>query len=372
MATAERDYYEVLGVPRDASEGEIKSAFRRLARELHPDVSDAPDAEERFRTLAEAYEVLSNAETRELYDRYGAAGLRRGGFTPSDFDLGNLSDIFSAFFGEGVFGSERRGARATRGADVTALVEISLAQAFTGATLRVPLRVAAVCDRCGGDGAEPGTEPTTCPVCSGAGRVQQVSQSVFGQFVRSGTCPRCEGMGRIVDVPCQRCDGAGRRLEDRTLDVDVPAGIHDGQRIRLRAEGHAGILGGQAGDAFVQVRVRPDTRLVRDGDDLATELELTMVEAALGKTVTVSTPAGEVEVDVPPGVQPGDVQVVRGKGMPALGGGRHGDLRLHATVRVPRRLTAEQRTLLERLGSTLDEEAYRDDGFFERLKSAFR
>jgi molecular chaperone DnaJ len=372
MATTEHDYYEVLGVPRGASVAEIKRAFRRLARELHPDVNDAADAEERFRILAEAYDVLSNSETRELYDRYGAAGLRRGGYTPSDFDLGNLSDIFSAFFGEGLFGEQRRGPRAARGADVTAVVEVSLAQAFTGTTLRVPLRVAAACDRCGGDGAEPGTEPTSCPVCGGAGRVQQVSQSVFGQFVRSGTCPRCEGAGRIVETPCTRCDGAGRRLEDRMLDVEVPAGIHDGQRIRLRAEGHSGALGGQAGDAFVQVRVRPDERLVRDGDNLLVELELTMVEAALGKTVTVPTAEGELEVELPPGLQPGDVQVLRGKGMPALGGGRRGDLRIHATVLVPRRLTAQQRQLLERLGRTLQDDAYRDEGLFERLKSAFR
>jgi molecular chaperone DnaJ len=371
MATTERDYYEILGVPRSASVEEIKRAFRGMARELHPDVSDAPDAEERFRALAEAYEVLSNPETRELYDRYGATGLRRGGYTPSDFDLGNLSDIFAAFFGEGVFGEQRR-ARAARGADVTAVAEISLRQAYTGATLRVPLRVAATCDRCGGNGAEPGTEPTTCPTCGGAGRVQQVSQSVFGQFVRSGTCPRCDGTGRIVETPCERCEGIGRRLEERTLDVDVPAGIHDGQRIRLRAEGHAGSLGGQAGDAFVQVRIRPEEGLVRDGDDLVTEVELTMVEAALGKTVVVNTPEGELELELPPGVQPGEVQIAQGKGMPSLGGRRRGNLRIHASVRVPRRLTQEQRELLERLSRTLDEDAYRDERFFERLKSAFR
>jgi molecular chaperone DnaJ len=316
--------------------------------------------------------VLSNAETRELYDRYGVAGLRRGGYTPGDFDLGNLSDIFNAFFGDGLFGREPRGARAARGADLTAVAEISLQQAYTGTTLRVPLRIATTCDRCGGDGAEPGTQAVTCPTCAGAGRVQQVSQSVFGQFVRSGTCPRCEGLGTIVETPCERCDGAGRVLEERSLDVEVPAGIHDGQRIRLRAEGHAGAKGGLAGDVFVQVRVRPDERLVRDGDDLVADVELTMVEAALGSAVSVPTPDGKVELDLPAGVQPGDVQVLRGRGMPSLGSGRRGDLRIHVTVRVPRRLSQEQRDLLERLGRTLDEDAYRDEGFFERLKSAFR
>jgi molecular chaperone DnaJ len=373
VATAERDYYDILGVSRSADDAEIKRAFRRLARELHPDVNDAPDAEERFRALAEAYEVLSNAETRELYDRYGAAGLRRGGYAPSDFDLGNLSDIFAAFFGEGLFGQPQRGTRAARGADVAAFAEISLREAYTGTTLRLPIRSATTCDRCGGDGAEPGTRPVTCSTCGGAGRVQQVSQSVFGQFVRSGTCPRCDGAGQIVENPCTRCDGAGRVLEERTMEVEVPGGINDGQRIRLRGEGHAGGHGGGAGDLFVQVRVRPDERLVRDGDDLVTEVELTMVQAALGTKIAVPTAEGELELELPPGLQPGEVHVVRGLGMPSLTGGPRGDLRVRLAVRVPRRLTAEQRELLAQLEASLEADAYReDDGFFDRLRSAFR
>ena len=256
---------------------------------------------------------------------------------------------------------------------MAAYAEISLQEAYTGTSLRVPIRAAALCERCGGDGAEPGTQPTTCPTCSGAGRVQQVSQSVFGQFVRSGTCPRCEGLGRIVETPCARCEGAGRVMEERTLDVEVPAGINDGQRIRLRGEGHAGTLGGGAGDVFVQVRVRPDERLIRDGDDLLAEVELTMVEAALGTSISVPTPAGEVELELPAGVQPGEVQLVRGRGMPSLDRGRHGDLRVRLAVRVPRRLTPEQRELLGKLGESLDDDAYRaEDGFFDRLRSAFR
>jgi len=374
MATAERDYYEILGVGRGASDGDIKKAFRRLARELHPDVSDAPDAQERFREIAEAYEVLSNPETRETYDRFGRAGLRNGGFAPGDFDLGNLSDIFSAFFGEGLFGqATNRGARPDRGADVAAVVEIALADAFTGVTVDVPIRVAITCDTCGGNGAAPGTTPVTCETCGGAGRVQQVSQSVFGQFVRSGACPRCGGAGRLVATPCERCDGVGRHLDDRALSVDVPAGIHDGQRIRLRGEGHVGSLGGPAGDVFVQVRVRPQEGLERDGDDLHALVGLTMTQAALGASVQVPHPDGEVELEMPAGTQPGDVRVVKGRGMPSLSSGRPGDLHVHVAVRVPRHLTAEQRTLVEQLEGVLGDDAYRgDDGFFERLKSAFR
>jgi molecular chaperone DnaJ len=373
MATTEEDYYEVLGVRRDASDAEIKKAFRRLARELHPDVSDTDDGGHRFRSVAEAYEVLSDPERRQTYDRFGHAGLRRGGYQPTDFDIGNLSDIFAAFFGEGLFGGTPRGARPSRGADIAAVAEISLQEAFAGVTLSVPVRAARACPACEGSGAEPGTVPVTCSPCRGAGRVQHVSQSAFGQFVRTSTCPACEGLGRVVESPCARCDGAGRVLEERALEVDVPAGIHDGQRIRLRGEGHAGGLGGAAGDVFVQVRIRPDEHLERDGDDLVASVSLTMTQAALGHVVSMATPAGATEIELPPGTQPGDVRVVRGRGMPSLQTGRRGDLRVVADVRVPSRLTPEQRDALLRVEESLGEEAYRgDDGFFERLKSAFR
>jgi len=374
MATAERDYYELLGVARDADEDEIKRAFRRLARELHPDVSSEPDAAERFKQVAEAYEVLSDRGRRETYDRFGHAGLRRGGFTPSDFDLGDISDLFSAFFGEGFFGQSTRAGGRSRGADVAATVEVTLAESFSGTSVQVPLHTAVACERCDGSGAEPGTSPETCPACGGAGRVQQVSQSVFGQFIRASTCPRCQGTGRVIATPCERCDGDGRLIAERTVDVDVPAGIHDGQRIRLRGEGHAGAAGGPAGDAFVQVRVRADERLARDGDDLVTVVPITMIDAAIGTTVTVPTAEGETEIELPPGVQPGDVQVLRGRGMPSLQTGRRGDLRVHLDVRVPRRLEPEQRRLLLELADQIGDDAYRDDegGFFGRLRSAFR
>jgi molecular chaperone DnaJ len=372
VATAERDLYELLGLSRTATEVEIKKAFRALARELHPDVSEAPDAEERFREVVEAYEVLSNSERRELYDRFGHQGLRSGGFAPGNFDLGSLSDIFSAFFGEDVFGvgAARRGAR---GADVVAQVEIALAEAATGAKRDVPFAVAVDCARCAGSGAEPGTSPTTCPTCRGAGRLQHVSRSVFGEFVRTAACGSCGGTGRLIEHQCSECDGNGRVRAERTIEIEIPPGIHDGQRIRVSGEGHAGAVGGQAGDVYVQVRVRPDDRFVREGNDVFSTCDLTITQAALGATVAVPTLDGDEELDFKPGTQPGEIRVLSGKGMPVLQGFGRGDHRVLVNVVVPRHLSDEQRALLEQLDRGLDEANYRrDEGFFEKLKSAFR
>lgn len=370
MATTERDYYEVLGVPRDADEGAIKRAFRRLARELHPDVSDAPDAHERFREVVEAYEVLSKRETRDLYDRFGHAGLRSGGFQPGHFDFGSLSDLFAAFFGDDLIGG--RAAR-SRGADLAAEVEIDLADAAKGVNREVPFEVAVVCSRCEGNGADPGSAITTCPTCGGLGRLQQVSRSVFGEFVRTQTCPACAGTCRRIETPCTACDGAGRVLEERTLQVDIPAGIHDGQQIRLSGEGHAGALGARAGDVYVRVHIRPDPRFVRENDDLFSTVDLTMTQAALGVTLRVPTLEGETEIEFAPGTQPGTVVVLRGGGMPALRGFGRGDHRVLVNVLVPTRLTEEQRRLLEEFDAQVDERNYKaDEGFFEKLKSAFR
>jgi molecular chaperone DnaJ len=368
-----RDYYEVLGVARDADEQTLKKAFRRLARQLHPDVSEEPDAEARFREVTEAYEVLSSSETRALYDRYGHAGLRSGGFTPTHFDVGGLSDLFATFFGDDLFGGGARGEARQRGADLAAEVEIELVDAARGTTVSVPFEAAVTCARCDGDGVEPGTTPVRCDRCAGTGRLQQVSRSVFGEFVRTSTCPQCRGRGAIVEHPCSECEGAGRTLETRELSVDVPAGIHDGQRIRVSGEGHAGALGGRAGDVYVLVRVKPDPRFVREGNDIYSQADLTIVQASLGVTTTVETLDGEIELELPPGVQPGEVRVLRGKGMPVLQGFGRGDHRVLVNVSVPRHLSDEQRRLLEEFDSASDEHTYRhDESFFDKLKSAFR
>ena len=377
MATTESDYYELLGVTRTASDAELKRAFRALARELHPDVSVEPDAERRFRDVAEAFEVLSDPERRATYDRFGKAGLARGGFEPVFADFGSLSDVFAAFFGDDLLGGAgARQNRSRRGGDVQAVVEIELEEAFTGAAVSVPLDVALPCERCDSSGAEPGTSARTCPTCSGSGAVRSVSQNIFGQFVQQRACPECGGAGEVMEQACADCGGEGRIVSRTQIEVDVPKGIHDGQQIRVRGEGHAGFRSSERGHAFVIVRVRPDPRFVRDGDDLHTALRLTMTEAALGTAATVSSLAGDVELDVPAGTQPGEVRVLKGEGMPALRGSGRGSLYVRLDVAVPTALDDEQRILLVQLDEKLGDEAYvsrdEDEGFFSRLKSALR
>jgi molecular chaperone DnaJ len=377
VATTESDYYELLGVSRTANDAEIKRAFRTLARELHPDVSSAPDAGSRFRDVAEAYEVLSDPARRATYDRFGKAGLRRGGFHSSFSDFGSLADVFASFFGEDLFGGgSAQGQRSQRGGDLQTVVEIDLEEAFAGAELTVPVEVAVPCARCDGRGAEPGTGSRACSTCGGGGIVRSVSQNIFGQFVQQRACPDCDGAGEVLEEPCSQCRGDGRVLTRTTVELDVPAGIHDGQQIRVRGAGHAGFRSHERGNAFVVVRVRPDPRFVRDGDDLHTALRLTMTDAALGTTASVASLSGTVELEVPPGTQPGEVRVLKGQGMPALRGGRRGALYVRLDVAVPTILDGEQRRLVEELDRSLGPDAYAgpdgDEGFFSRLKSALR
>lgn len=370
-----RDYYEILGVALEATDADLKAAFRNLARELHPDVSDDPRADEKFREVAEAYEVLSKAETRQLYDRFGHDGLQRGGFSPRHADFGNLSDLIGSFFGGDVFG-DLFGApteRARRGSDAAVQVELDLSEAATGVRREVSYSIAEICRACEGSGAEPGTPLETCPTCRGAGRVQAVSASVIGQIVRAQVCPRCSGDGRLIATRCRTCRGEGQVQAEKRVEVDVPAGIQDGQRIRLGGLGNVDAGRVRAGDLFVHVHVREDPRFLRDGDDLVTRVDLSMVQAALGGRISIPTLEGETEIDLKPGTQPGEVLALRGMGMPALQGRGRGDQRVIVNVRVPRRLTPQQRQVLQELETSIGESSYdEDEGFFDRLKAAFR
>jgi molecular chaperone DnaJ len=369
-----RDYYEVLGVGRAADETEIKKAFRRLARELHPDTNTAdPRAEEKFKEAAEAYEVLSDADRRRQYDAYGHEGLRRGGFAPNFEGFGSVSDLFSAFFGSGGFDSVFGGVRGgqVQGADVVVGVTIDLAQAARGKTVEVTYESEVRCERCHGNGADPGTPIVTCPRCHGSDQLQAVSRTAFGQLVRTAVCDVCGGDGRVPEQPCSVCAGEGKVRESRTLHVDVPAGIADGQRIRLSGRGHAGDHGGPSGDLYVVVRVRADERFVRDQEDLHTVIDVPAPHAALGTTVQVPSLDGDIPVEIPAGTQPGEVISLRSRGLPPLGRGRTGDLHVHVNVVIPRRLSREQRDLLERLADSLDDRNLgSDEGMLAKLKRA--
>jgi molecular chaperone DnaJ len=374
-----RDYYEVLGVSRSADEAEIKKTFRRLARELHPDVnSDDPETEEKFKEAAEAYEVLSDPERRATYDRYGHAGLRSGGYEPSFGSFGSFADVFDAFFGGGdPFGFRGGRGGAMQGSDVGVEVEISLAEAAAGASVQVAYDAVVSCEHCGGSGAEPGTELETCPRCGGAGQLRTIAQTAFGQLVRTTVCDTCHGEGQVPRQACSVCGGRGRTASRRTLAVDIPAGIADGQRIRLSGRGHAGERGGPPGDLYVLVRVAEDERFVRDGNDLVSVLDVPAPLAALGARLPVETLDGEEEIEIPAGTQPGEVLTLRERGMPALRQGsgrrRRGDQRLVVNVVIPRRLTAEQRELLEQLAESLTEENLSsDEGLVSKLRRAFR
>ena len=372
-----RDYYEVLGVGRSADETEIKKAFRRLARELHPDTNaDDPQAEEKFKEAAEAYEVLSDADRRRQYDAYGHEGLRSGGYAPNFEGFGSVSDLFSAFFGSGGFDNAfgtGRGQRAgqMQGGDVVVAVAIDLGEAARGATVEVEHEVEVRCEHCHGNGAEPGTPIVTCTRCHGSGQLQAVSRTRFGQLVRTAVCDVCGGEGRVPEQRCGVCAGRGKMIEERTLAVDVPAGIADGQRIRLSGRGHAGERGGPNGDLYVVVRVREDERFVRDQEDLHTVIDVAAPLAALGTTVQVPSLDGELPVEIPAGTQPGEVITLRARGLPPLQRGRTGDLHVHVNVVIPRRLSREQRELTQRLADSLDDGNLRsDEGMLAKLKRA--
>jgi molecular chaperone DnaJ len=373
-----RDPYEVLGVTRDDDGAEIKKSFRRLARELHPDVNrHDPEAEEKFKEAAEAYEILSDAERRATYDRFGFEGLDSRGYASQAHGFGSFADIFDAFFGGDPFGAAfgRGGGGPIEGGDIAVEVEVSLAEAATGRVVEVTYEVVDRCEHCHGNGAEPGTPIETCPTCGGAGRLRAVTRTAFGQLVREQVCDTCGGDGKIASQPCHECGGRGRRAVRKTLQVDIPAGIADEQRIRLRGRGHAGERGGAPGDLYVLVRVAADERFIRDGSNLVTVVDVPAPAAALGTRVTVPTLDGQAEVDVPAGTQPGTVVTLRGRGMPAVGRGRRGDQQVVLNVVIPRNLTGRQSELLEELRASLTPENLEepaDESLLAKVKRALR
>jgi molecular chaperone DnaJ len=358
VPAVKRDYYEVLGVERGAGDAEIKKAFRRLARELHPDVNrHDPQAEEKFKEAAEAYEVLSDPERRRTYDTFGHDGLRSGGWAPRADAFGSFEDVLSAFFGRGdpifsdLFGFG--GAGQAGGGDVAARVEVTLEEVVSGTTRDVKFEGASTCERCDGTGAEPGTEIRACETCGGAGEVREVSRTVFGQLVRSGVCPTCRGRGQVPEKPCDDCGGEGRVVRERTWQLDVPAGIESGQSIRVSGAGHAGQSGAPSGDLYVEVVVAEDERFERHGQDLVTIVEVPATRAMLGGKVTVPTLDGDREVDVPAGAQTGERIVLKGIGLPSLRSGRRGDQHVLVDVFIPARLNKEQRELARKLDESL-------------------
>jgi molecular chaperone DnaJ len=340
-----RDLYEILGVARDASQEEIKRAYRRLAREYHPDVSQSHRAEERFKEIAAAYEILSDPQKRQQYDRYGQAG------GPMDFPFGDVADIFEAFFGSGGFGrrTATRRPRVQRGEDVFARVSLTLEESVFGTHRDLQVERLQVCDRCEGSGAEPGTSPTRCRTCGGAGQVQDVRQSIFGTVMTARPCTACGGTGEEVLTRCERCSGDGRLRGSVSVPVDVPAGVTDGLDLRVTGAGHAGRAEGPAGDLYLSIQVAEHPVFERRGQDLFTVLELPLVQASLGAELRVETLDGEETIQIDAGTQSGVTYRIRGKGVPHLGRRGRGDLFVTVHVATPSDLSREERRLLQQL-----------------------
>ncbi|MFV0307107.1 MAG: molecular chaperone DnaJ [Desertimonas sp.] len=371
------DYYELLGVARNATPDEIKRAYRKRARELHPDANpgDAAAAE-RFKDVARAYQVLSDAELRGRYDRFGEQGVK-GTAGPSMDDVfgGGLGDLFETFFGGGSpFGGGRnRGpAGPPRGQDMEVVADIDFEVAVFGGTIPVSLRLPQTCGDCSGTGTAAGTSPVTCADCNGSGQVQRVRQSLLGQMVTTAACPRCGGLGQVVVTPCPTCRGEGRVTAEHTYQVDVPAGVDSGSTLRLTGRGAAGPRGGGRGDLYVHLRVADHDRYRREGDDLVTSVPVSLSQAALGTTVMLSTLDGDEELHVPAGTQPGREFVLRQRGVPRLQGRGRGDLRARIEVRVPTKLDEHEAQLLRTLAEHRGESVHPPDkGLLSRLKSAF-
>lgn len=381
MAENKRDYYEVLGLQKGASDDDIKKAFRQMAKKYHPDLNPGDkEAEARFKEVNEAYEVLSDAQKKARYDQYGHAGVDPNfgaggyqgyGFDNIDIDLG---DIFSSFFGGmGGNGGRRQNPNAPRrGSDVSASVVISFEEAAHGCKKQVNIHLISTCEDCGGTGAAKGSSPTTCPVCNGTGQERRQQRTAFGVFQTQSVCSRCHGSGRIIDNPCKTCNGSGQVRKPATVGINIPAGIDDGQVITIRGKGNAGSNGGPAGDLQLQVSVRPHPLFERDGYDVYCTLPLTFAQAALGAEISVPTLDGNVSYSIKEGTQPGDSFRLKGKGIPYVNGRGRGDEIVQVTVEVPRNLNGEQKKILESFEKATGEGNYQKRrSFFDKLRDAF-
>ena len=360
------DYYAVLGVGRDATDAQIKRAFRKLAQQWHPDVNKDPAAAERFKEINEAYQVLSDPGRKQRYDLFGRTGL--GGEGEAFTGFGGFADIFDAFFG-GTQTSARRGRPAT-GSDLRYDLRITFEEAILGTEKEIEFPVLGRCDTCSGTGARPGTTPSQCPQCGGRGEVRTVRQTMLGQMVNVGTCPRCRGDGRIVEAPCETCHGEGRTERRRSLRVTIPAGIDQGHQVRLSNEGEVGPRGGPPGSLYVAVHVLPHASLKREGTELIYEADVSIAQAALGTRIRVPAVGGDEEVEVKPGTQPGTEIRLRGKGVPHLRrSGVRGDLHVLVNVVVPTKLSRAEREALQAYATAAGEEVS-EGGFLERVRDA--
>jgi molecular chaperone DnaJ len=370
------DHYEQLGVSRDATPEDLKKAYRRLARQLHPDANpEDPDAEARFKEVTRAYEVLSDRERRAHYDRYGTDKPGVAGAGGDPFGFGSINDLFDAFLGGSPFGGAGRGGgRAEqRGSDLEITVTLEFEEAVFGTESDVAVRTAVMCGTCDGSGSAAGSEPQRCSRCDGAGQVRTVRQSILGQMVSTSPCPQCRGAGELIIDPCETCRGDGRVVEDQTLQVRVPAGVDDGATLRLSGRGAVGSRGGRPGDLYVRLRVRPHHRFVRRGSDLHEELGVALTQAALGASLRYETLDGEEVLEVAPGAQSGDIVRLRGLGVPRLEGRGRGDLLVTLRVDTPVDLDQQQAELLRQLAELRGEEIDEPEGgLFSRIRSAFR
>ncbi|MEZ5559679.1 MAG: molecular chaperone DnaJ [Pseudomonadales bacterium] len=368
---AKRDYYEVLGIDRDAQEADIKKAYRRLAMKYHPDRNSGDgDAEERFKEVSEAYEVLTDADKRAAYDRFGHAGVEGAAGMGAGFAGSSFSDIFSDVFGD-IFGGGGGRSSVQRGADLRYALELDLERAVRGDTVEIKVPVLSACEVCDGSGSKPGTSPSTCPDCRGAGQIR-VAQ---GFFSLQQTCPRCRGSGQVITDPCAGCGGRGRVEKRKTLSVRIPAGVDTGDRIRLAGEGEAGFNGGPPGDLYVQIEVREHPIFVREGKNLFCEVPINFVDAALGGELEVPTLDGRVKLKIPAETQTGKVFRLRGKGVTPVRGGSVGDLLCRVTVETPVKLSDKQKQLLKEFRASLNEggetHSPKGESWFKGVKDFF-